>query len=239
MPIADDLAKLAELRKSGDLTDEQYRQASAAVLAEYSTAEPDDQEPFELAPPPAPKKKKRKFLGLGWFGWGVAAFVGFMVVSISNMESAAERREKLRTSDPAAYAELIAKEEAEAAAKAERDRIAAQERQAREAADAEAARVAQAAKAAEEADERRKGFHCLSGWDGSQRALVEWTKDNLNDPGSFEHDETRITPVDADGNHTVIMDYRAKNGFGGVVRGAIMAKINSSNCSLVEVISST
>lgn len=238
MSIADDLAKLAALRKSGDLTDEQYRQASEFVLAEYATSEPDQPEQLELAPP-RPEKKKRKFLGLGWVGWGIVAVVVVVFGSVANMESTAERREKLRASDPVAYAALVAKEEADAVAKAERDRVAAQQRQAREAEAAEAQRVEQAAKAEEEADERRKGFHCLSGWDGSQRALVQWTKENLNDPGSFEHNETRIAPVDDQGNHTLIMEYRAKNGFGGVVRGSVVAKIKSSSCGLVEVISST
>ncbi|MGV8832553.1 MAG: hypothetical protein ACOH2N_11295 [Devosia sp.] len=238
MSIADDLARLAELRKSGDLTDDQYLKATDTLLAGHANVEPDYGEPLELAPP-APKKKKRRLLGLGWGGWAVAAFVGFIIVSFSNYESSAEQREKLRTADPVAYAELIAKEEADAAAKAERDRVAAEQRQTRDAEAAEAQRVAQGAKAAEEAEEKRKGFHCLSGWDGSQRAVVDWTKENLNDPSSFEHDETRIAPVDAEGNHTLIMDYRAKNGFGGVVRGSVMAKINSSSCALVEVISST
>lgn len=238
MSIADDLAKLAELRKSGDLTDDQYVQASTILLAGHANVEPDYGEPLVLAPPP-PKKKKRRFLGLGWKGWGVAVFAAVLVVSFSNYESAAEIREKLRVSDPVAYAALIAKDEADAAAKAERDRVAAQQRQNREAAAAETQRVAQGAKAAEQAEEKRKGFHCLSAWDGSQRAVIDWTKENLNDPGSFEHDETRIAPVDAEGNHTVIMDYRAKNGFGGVVRGAVMATINGSTCALVEVLSST
>lgn len=234
MSIADDLAKLADLKRSGDLTEEQYRRATAAVLAEHAEVdadepdEPDEPEPFEVAPPPKEPKKKRKFLGLGWVGWSVVAVAVFVFTSVANMETSAERLEKLRVSDPVAYAEAVAKEEAAATAKAEAQRVAA-----------EAQRVAQASKEAEEAAKKRNGFHCLSSWDGSHRGLARWTKENLNDPGSFEHAETRIVPVDEQGNHRLIMEYRAKNGFGGVVRGAIVAKIRSSDCELVEVISST
>ena len=142
-------------------------------------------------------------------------------------------------SDPAAYAAQVAENEAEAAAQAERDRLAAERRQQEQAAAGEAERQRVAAKAAEEAEERRKGFHCLSGWDGSHRGLIDWTKENLNDPGSFEHDETRITPVNDQGQHSVIMKYRAKNGFGGVVRGSILAVIRQSDCALVEIVSSS
>lgn len=263
MTIADDLSKLAELKKNGDLSEDQYQQACAALLGQHrGQPQPEDveaPEPFVLAPPPpeAAKKKKRKFLGLGWFGWGTVSAVVVIVSLAANAETSAERKERLRTTDPVAYASLIAKEEADAAAKAERDKLAAEERAAKEEADAaakaardkaaeeeraameQARRDEENAKLAEAAEEKRRGFHCLSGWDGSQRNLVEWTKKNLNDPGSFEHDETRISPVDGDGTHTVFMDYRAKNGFGGVVRGSIVATIKSSDCSLASVISSS
>ena len=59
-----------------------------------------------------------------------------------------------------------------------------------------------AAAAAEEAEDRRKGFHCLSPWDGNHDGLEALIRDELNDPGSMETIETRITPVDEDGNHT-------------------------------------
>jgi hypothetical protein len=39
-------------------------------------------------------------------------------------------------------------------------------------------------------------------------------KDRLRDPSSFEHIDTVISPVD-DGDHKVVMTYRANNGFGG------------------------
>ncbi len=68
---------------------------------------------------------------------------------------------------------------------------------------------------ARSAEDRQKGFHCLSGWDGSHRGFVEQVKSTLRDPESFEHDETLVTP-NVDGRHSIIMSFRARNGFGGM-----------------------
>lgn len=75
------------------------------------------------------------------------------------------------------------------------------------------------------------GYHCLSPWDGSHSALVESVKGTLRDPSSFEHDKTIIAPVDDNGKHTLIMRYRAKNGFGGMTQGYAQAEIDNSTCS--------
>lgn len=105
--------------------------------------------------------------------------------------------------------------EARAAAAAERARVEAEE-----------ARV----RAAEAAEERRRGFHCLSAWDGSHRAFREHVKAAMRNPGSFEHSETLITPVDEDGLHFLIMHYRAQNGFGGMNAGIARAEIDNADC---------
>lgn len=91
-----------------------------------------------------------------------------------------------------------------------------------------------AAESSEKAEERRKGFHCLSAWDGSHRELVDAVKKSLRDPSSFEHDETRISPVNAQGQHLVVMTFRAKNGFGGTNVGSATGMIRQSDCSLVS-----
>lgn len=91
----------------------------------------------------------------------------------------------------------------------------------------------EAREAAEEVERKQKGFHCLSGWDGSHRAVTRLVKGNLKDPSNFEHLETRITPVNESGQHTLIMKYRANNSFGGKVIGNARAVINNSNCSAV------
>lgn len=71
----------------------------------------------------------------------------------------------------------------------------------------------------ERAEERRKGFHCLSKWDGSHRLFVQLVKRRMNDPDSFDHVETRVTPVQSDtGRHAIMMVFRGRNAFGGVVK---------------------
>jgi hypothetical protein len=89
------------------------------------------------------------------------------------------------------------------------------------------------AKVAAEEIRKRKGFHCLSSWDGSHRSVNKYVEKNLRDPDSFDHIETRITPVDKNGEHKLIMSYRAKNGFGGLTTGITVATIQNSDCSAV------
>lgn len=50
-------------------------------------------------------------------------------------------------------------------------------------------------------EDHRKGFHCLSRWDGSLDELVAQVKQAMGDPKSFEHAETRVAPVDSKGLH--------------------------------------
>lgn len=90
------------------------------------------------------------------------------------------------------------------------------------------------ADAAATAEDRRKGFHCLSGWDGSHREVVDQVKEQLRDPSSFEHDGTRITPV-KNRKHTLIMNYRARNGFGGMNVATAMASVDNATCDATLV----
>ncbi|RAP39376.1 hypothetical protein BYZ73_20855 [Rhodovulum viride] len=101
--------------------------------------------------------------------------------------------------------------------------------------DAEQERIAAEAKAAAEAEERRKGFHCLSGWDGAHPAFKRIVKNSMRDPDSFEHVETRVGPV-TNGWHTIRMVYRARNGFGGMNVGEAVGRYRNGDCS-VEVLS--
>ncbi len=78
-----------------------------------------------------------------------------------------------------------------------------------------------------------KGFHCLSPWDGSYRPLVSTIKKYLKDPDSFKHRETTITPNNG-GIHVVMMTYGAKNSYGGYVVEKAAARLDS-NCNLLEV----
>jgi hypothetical protein len=79
-------------------------------------------------------------------------------------------------------------------------------------------------------------FHCASSsWDGSVRDVVNAVKNNLRDPSSFEHIETKISPVLSDDKQIVTMKYRAKNGFGGMNVESVVVLIKHSNCSVLEI----
>lgn len=88
----------------------------------------------------------------------------------------------------------------------------------------------------EAAADRKAGFHCLSKWDGAHRGIVDKLKETLREPDSFEHIETRITPVNDKGMHGLMMRYRARNGFGGMNVGSLLASVKNSDCSF-EIIS--
>ena len=83
---------------------------------------------------------------------------------------------------------------------------------------------------ADTAEDKRKGFHCLSAWDGSHSAFANDVESKMRDPDSFEIIETRVTPVSADGTHTILMEYRAKNGFGGMNVGTALGTYRNSDC---------
>ena len=100
----------------------------------------------------------------------------------------------------------------------------------REAAEREAQTERERVAAAQAAETRRKGFHCLSSWNGSHRGVKNYIVDRLRDPDSFEHVETRITPVNANGEHTLIMQYRARNGFGGMNVEYVTARVDNETC---------
>jgi len=87
---------------------------------------------------------------------------------------------------------------------------------------------------AEREEDKRKGFHCLSSWDGSHRKLTTVLKKNLKDPSSYEHISTRVTPVNTDGLHDAVVTYRAKNGFGGFAIGTILATYSNKNCNIIS-----
>lgn len=84
--------------------------------------------------------------------------------------------------------------------------------------------------------ERRKGMHCLNDIDGSHWEMQAAIKAQLRDPESFEVVETAITPVDAKGQHRVIMTYRARNGFGGMNIERAIGGVDSTSCKLAELV---
>ena len=88
------------------------------------------------------------------------------------------------------------------------------------------------ADSADSAEDIRNGFHCLSKWDGNHDGFERLVKRQLNDPGSMETFETRITPVDTSGKHVVFMDFGARNGFGGMVRSTARGTVDNETCEV-------
>ncbi len=88
-------------------------------------------------------------------------------------------------------------------------------------------------KAEKTAQNKIKGFHCLNEWSGAHPDVVKNVEYQMKDPDSFEHIETKITPVDKSGSHQLYMKYRAKNSFGGMVIGLATATITNSDCSAI------
>lgn len=75
----------------------------------------------------------------------------------------------------------------------------------------------------------------LSNWDGSLPSLVSFTKENLNNPNSFEHVETGYS-IKED-YVKVRMIYRARNSFNALVKGSITAKVDGAG-NLLDIIES-
>jgi hypothetical protein len=86
--------------------------------------------------------------------------------------------------------------------------------------------------AQEIAENRDRGLHCLSGWDGSLPALNEAVKNQLRDPDSFEHVDTIISPKGSDDRHDIMMKYRARNGFGGLNVEHVKGTVSNVDCSV-------
>lgn len=83
----------------------------------------------------------------------------------------------------------------------------------------------------ENAEKHRKGFHCLSAWDGSSSNFERILKERLREPSSYEHIETRIAPINSEGMHKIYVKYRARNGFGGMNVGEAVGELRNSDCS--------
>jgi hypothetical protein len=87
---------------------------------------------------------------------------------------------------------------------------------------------------AEEEARKKRIESTFSAWDGSHRGLVEYVKNNMNDPRSFEHVETKYGDR---GNHLIVeMRFRGKNAFGGVVVNSVRARCGLDG-NVIEIIS--
>lgn len=70
--------------------------------------------------------------------------------------------------------------------------------------------------------------------DGGHYRLERLIKQNLNDPDSYQHDQTRYTIGDE--SLTVYTSYRARNAFGGMVREEVVARVDMQG-NVIEIVS--
>lgn len=123
--------------------------------------------------------------------------------------------------DAKKVAEDKAKADADAKAKADAEVQAKAIADAKAKADADAKAVADA-KAKAEKDFNDWVNSQFSPWDGSNYNLVDLIKQNMNDPKSFEHIETRQS-IEKGKGITLYMKYRGKNAFGGLIINTVEA----------------
>ena len=89
------------------------------------------------------------------------------------------------------------------------------------------------ANAAREKKKAKFEDNCFSSWDGSCRELVNYVKENMNNPKSFEHVKTTYTSLDK--YAVVIMVYRGTNGFGATVTEQVRAEV-SYDCEVLRIL---
>lgn len=91
--------------------------------------------------------------------------------------------------------------------------------------------------AEEQANQAREDIisKAFSAWDGSHIALTKIVKNSMNDPSSYEHVDTRY--LDQGETLFVIMEFRGKNAFGGVVKNTVRARTNAVTGEVIEVVS--
>lgn len=85
----------------------------------------------------------------------------------------------------------------------------------------------------EEAKAKDDDSKYFSSWDGSNRELVYFVKQNMKDPDSFEHVETRFN--DNGSSYDILMKYRGKNSFNATVTQAVTAHFDKTTRQLSNV----
>jgi hypothetical protein len=184
-------------------------------------------EPFDLVAEASQRATTKKRSRIFWISV-VALVGGLWALGTTIREFESDRLAKLQIENPAEYERVIAEK---AARKAERDKEIYKEETERRKVEDER-RLAEIQK---DAERREAGFHCLSDWNGSQSDVVRSVKANLRNPDSFEHIETRIAPKNKKGEHTLIMTYRAQNGFGGMNVEAVTGVLRNSDCAVLHL----
>ncbi len=74
----------------------------------------------------------------------------------------------------------------------------------------------------------------FNSWNGSHRGLSAYIKENMNDPSSYEHMETKY--FDQGSTLLIITKFRGNNAFGGKVINTVSAKVDL-NGKVLEIVS--
>jgi hypothetical protein len=77
--------------------------------------------------------------------------------------------------------------------------------------------------------------HAFSAWSGAHKSLERMIINAMNDPDSYEHIETRY--LDHGKTLFVITQYRGRNGFGGMVKSAVRARVDAIDGDVIEIVS--
>src|SRR3546814_18393357 len=59
-------------------------------------------------------------------------------------------------------------------------------------------------------------------------------KQSLREPDSFEHIRSSATAVDENGVQRILIEFRARNGFGGMNIGKAVANVQFQGCKLLN-----
>jgi hypothetical protein len=71
----------------------------------------------------------------------------------------------------------------------------------------------------------------ISSYDGSCQPVVNRIKEDMNNPNSFEHVRTFVTPL-LNGNFEIKTVFKGKNALGGIVSVSSYAEVSSSGSVL-------
>lgn len=78
-------------------------------------------------------------------------------------------------------------------------------------------------------EERRRGHHCLSAWDGNHEGFERLIRAELNDPGSMSTTRTVVGTL-KDGRHEIRLFFTAKNALGSRVQAIGVGSFRNSDC---------
>ncbi|KQZ56275.1 hypothetical protein ASD54_25370 [Rhizobium sp. Root149] len=229
------IAELTAMYVRGEPTANEYEHAKLLVEKEFSEASPPPPEPKKIEKKPSKPKRKKPL----WYYVIIASLViivsSWITEAYKEMtKSPAERAAELaqRQADEQAKVERLEREKQKALVeKAEAERVRRErevEAREREIKDRQEQKV-------KEAQQKAAGYHCLSAWNSSNPILIQAVKGSLRDPESFQHVSTSVMPVDPSGQHSITMQYRARNGFGGMNVGYVVGKFRNSDCHFTEI----